>query len=76
MIMIGSLTDVVYLDTAKAFDTVSHPKFISKLKKLEFHGLLLHLIFDLLSDRFQRVYIGENYSDRKMVTCGVPQDPN
>ena len=50
-------TDVIYLDLAKAFDSVSHKKLILKLMKLGFNGVTLQLIISFLSDRWQCVQV-------------------
>ena len=66
-------TDVAYLDFAKAFDSVSHPKLISKLRSLGISGLLLQWIKSFLENRTQRVRTGSQLSDSANVTSGVPQ---
>ena len=49
--------DVVYIDFAKAFDSVSHQKLLLKLESYGFHSHLLAWIKSFLSNRYQRVYI-------------------
>ena len=66
-------TDVAYLDFAKAFDSVSHPKLLSKLRSLGISGLLLQWIESFLENRTQRVRTGSQLSDAANVTSGVPQ---
>ena len=51
------VVDVVYFDFAKAFDTVSHVKLISKLQAYGIDGILLSIIIDFLADRSQRVVL-------------------
>ena len=63
----------VYLDLAKAFDTVSHKRLLQKLKQAGVEGPL-HLWFaSYLTSRMHRVKIGEIYSEEKLVEFGVPQ---
>ncbi|XP_065645257.1 uncharacterized protein LOC136075750 [Hydra vulgaris] len=64
--------DVVYLDFSKAFDTISHKLLIIKLKAYGIVGDLLDWIEDFLTDRKQRVVLGEHVSDWAHVTSGVP----
>ncbi len=65
--------DVIYLDFAKAFDSVSHPKLIYKLSKYGISGKLLHWIKAFLSNRQQRVQMDNTYSSYSVVSSGVPQ---
>jgi len=46
--------DVIFLDFAKAFDTVSHVKLVSKLKAHGIEGNLLQWIIEWLHQRVQR----------------------
>ena len=69
----GEAVDLVYLDFAKAFDTISHCRLF---KKLEAHGLggnVLNWIKGWLSNRRQKVCIEGESSDWARVTSGVPQ---
>jgi len=53
---------VVYIDFGKAFDTVSHPKLISKLKSYDISGSLLSWFQEYLNDRSHCTHIGNTYS--------------
>ena len=67
-------TDVVYFDFAKAFDSVNHDIILSKLKhKYRIDGTLLKFLTNYLQDRKQRVVIGNESSEFKVVESGVPQ---
>ena len=69
----GSSVDVIFLDLAKAFDSVSHKKLI---KKLEFYGIggkLYLWLQAFLTNRYQRVRVGDEFSQWSPVTSGVPQ---
>ncbi len=66
-------SDTIYLDFAKAFDTVSHPKLLQKLQAYGINGLLLSWIGAFLNGRTQRVFLGECCSDTVQVTSSVPQ---
>lgn len=63
----------VFLDLAKAFDTVDHNILLSKLERHGVRGLPFQLIKSYLSDRYQFVNIEGHYSSRSLVRVGVPQ---
>ena len=69
----GIITDVIYLDFAKAFDSVPHNRFIYKLSRYSITGNLLHWISDFLSKRRQCVRVNSALSAWKSVISGVPQ---
>ena len=65
--------DVIYIDFAKAFDSVVHRKLTLKLISYGIGGSLLSWIQNFLTDRFQFVCIDGFYSSTVRVTSGVPQ---
>jgi hypothetical protein len=69
----GIPTDVLYLDFQKAFDTVPHIKLCTKLETYGICGNLLAWIKDFLSERRQKVRVGEAQSSWTKVKSGVPQ---
>ena len=70
----GSRMDVVYFDFAKAFDSVNHDIILRKLKEnFGINGFLLKFLVEYLSNRNQRVIIGNTFSDSLPVVSGVPQ---
>ena len=64
---------MVFIDFAKAFDSVSIPKLIHKLTSIGIGGNLLACIKSILSGRFQRVRVGNAISTSRQVRSGVPQ---
>lgn len=68
-----SAVDVIYLDFAKAFDSVSHEKLFNKLKHFGITGDLFDWIKAFLSDRTQKVSINHILSNSSPVISGVPQ---
>jgi len=54
--------DVIYIDFAKAFDSVVHRKLIVKLMSYGISGCLLSWLEHFLTDRFQYVCIDGFYS--------------
>ncbi len=63
----------VFLDFAKAFDKVCHAKLCAKIAAYGFDESMVNWISDFLSDRKQRVTIGQHVADWRDVTSGVPQ---
>ena len=76
--MLGSLdkketTCSVFVDLRKAFDTVNHKILLAKLDKYGIRGISFKLLESYLSDRWQYTIINASKSQKKRVTCGVPQ---
>jgi hypothetical protein len=69
----GEYVDVVYIDFRKAFDSVVHSKLLHKCEKYGISGKLLSYLKNFLGNRYQRVKIGNTFSDWSRVLSGVPQ---
>ena len=69
----GKNVDIIYLDFKKAFDSIPHERLIMKMKGYGINGLTLEWVRSFLSDRKQRVRIGEKFSSMTNVTSGIPQ---
>jgi hypothetical protein len=69
----GDVADIVYLDFAKAFDTVPHERLKKKLKAHGLSGSLFKWIAAWLSERKQRVVLNGKESTWEEVLSGVPQ---
>ena len=65
--------DAVYSDFAKAFDSFSHVKLLTKIHAYDIDTNLLNWISNFLSERTQSVYIGNTFSKFLPVLSGVPQ---
>ena len=65
--------DVLFLDFAKAFDTVPHQRLLLKLQSYGISGRTHHWISQWLTKRAQRVIINGIESDYVRVISGVPQ---
>jgi len=65
--------DVLYIDMAKAFDTISHEKLLFKLSLLGFGGEFIAWIRNFLRNRTQRVRVGSVMSGPAHVVSGIPQ---
>ena len=69
----GEVTLATLVYFSKAFDTIAHDKFITKLHKLGFSPEFLRLISSYLSHRPQFLLIDPNRSKTGMLSFGVPQ---
>jgi Reverse transcriptase (RNA-dependent DNA polymerase)/Endonuclease-reverse transcriptase len=65
--------DIVYLDYAKAFDTVVHSKLLYKLSCYGVCDMVLSWVRNFLSCRLQAVRVGNCVSLYAAVVSGVPQ---
>ncbi len=69
----SSSIDMVFIDFAKAFDTVCHNKLLSKLYQYGVRGKLLNWVKDFLRNRTQRVKVDSKLSNPANVSSSVPQ---
>ena len=63
----------IFLDLAKAFDTVNHNILLEKLTFYGIRGTAHNWLKNYLTNRHQFVSINGSNSNRMPVTCGVPQ---
>ena len=66
-------TDVIFLDFAKAFDSVDHEILLAKLKTYGISGNLYNWFSNYSRGRTQRVIVDGVASEWSTVTSGVPQ---
>ena len=69
----GGVTDAIYLDFAKAFDTVPHARLIGKLQAYGITGDILKWVEAFLRDRSQVVRVNGEESFSASVVSGIPQ---
>lgn len=69
----GKAVDAIYLDFAKAFDSVPHERLLQKVESYGINANVLAWIRDFLVGRKQRVRVNGSYSDWTPVSSGVPQ---
>ena len=69
----GGVTDTIYLDFAKAFDTVPHRRLLAKLKAYGVNGNILTWIRGFLTGRSQVVKVNGESSFPAPVLSGIPQ---
>lgn len=63
----------IFLDLAKAFDTVSIPILLAKLEMIGIRGTSLHWFKSYLTNRTQRTRVGNYISSEDNTKFGVPQ---
>ena len=69
----GEVVDVIYLDFAKAFDTVPHSRLLGKLRSYGINGNTLKWIEAFLKNRTQVVRVNGEDSFSAPVLSGIPQ---
>lgn len=69
----NEITQGIFLDFSKAFDTIDHTIIIRKLSYYNFSVFACQLLESYLSNRFQYVKVGDTCSSRQAVRIGVPQ---
>lgn len=69
----GRLNSVVYLDLAKAFDTVDHDILIHKLSLYGVCDSSLNWFKSYITNRVQRCIVNGHLSEQRSLKCGVPQ---
>ena len=69
----GLVSVVVFLDLAKAFDTVKHLLLINKFQDLCVNGINLDRFASYLDCHMQPVFYNGELSSTETITTGVPQ---
>ena len=67
------ITCTIFLDLAKAFDSVDHRILLNKLEKYGIRGTPLQLLKSYLSNRQHVTTLDGTTSDTKLLDIGVPQ---
>ena len=67
----GNYAASVFLNFAKAFDTVSYQILLSKLENYGIRGPAKDWFESYLKNRHQIVKIGDTLSDKMQIVCGV-----
>ena len=69
----GGSVMAVFLDIAKAYDTVWRDGLLTKLYQLGIRGIMLRWIRSMISNRTFQVRIGNKFSDEARLENGIPQ---
>ena len=69
----GKLTGMILIDLQKAFDTIDHEIFFSKMLHLDFSQATISLYKYYLTTRTFLVNVEKNLSSPGDLTCGVQQ---
>ena len=69
----GQNNEAIFLDLAKAFNSISHKIFLKKAECFNFSEPALNFLRSFLEERSQCVKIGTEVSEHIFVTHGVPQ---
>ena len=69
----GHVVDAIYLDFAKAFDTVPHRRLLGKMEAYGISGTVLEWVRDYLNGRTQTVLVNGERSVTAPVISGIPQ---
>ena len=69
----GGIIDVIYMDFAKAFDTVPHRRLMHKLEAYGIRGMINGRLSAFLSNRSQVVKVNGTESRSSPVISGIPQ---
>lgn len=70
---IGNKCIGVFLDLAKAFDTVPHDNLLHVLHQYGVRGTVWNLIKNYLSDRYQKLKVNNTFSKNQKIQMGIPQ---
>ena len=63
----------IFIDLAKAFDTIDHNILLGKQYRYGIRGIPLKLLESYIGDRRYRVRIGESYSSQTVSNIGTAQ---
>ena len=69
----GDVVLTLFLDLQKAFDIVNHHILLQKLENYGIRGIVSNWFSNYLSERSQRVFFNNVFSDDVVMDCGVPQ---
>ena len=69
----GGVIGTILMDLSKAYDCLPHDLLIAKLEAYGFDNNSLHLLYNYLTTRKQRVNIGSYFSEWLAILIGVPQ---
>ena len=69
----GLFTGMILIDLQKAFDTIDHEIFLKKIRCLGFNESAIRWYKSYLDDRYFVVNVEGTFSEKALLSCGVPQ---
>lgn len=69
----GLLTGMILIDLQKAFDTIDFKILLKKMEHVGFSGSTIEWFKSYLTNRQFFVAVGDSFSDKEALNCGVPQ---
>ena len=66
-------TDMIFLDFAKAFDSVPHGKLLYVLNEIKLDKQIINWITEYITNRTQKTVIDGHFSESCQISSGVPQ---
>ena len=72
----SKVSDVIFLDLSKAFDSIPHERLLLKLNRYGIDGQLYLCFRNFLTNRRRRVHIRGSHSEWSPVISVVPQGSN
>ena len=69
----NEVTVGVFLDLSKAFDTVNHSLLLQKLEHYGVRGIAQNWFGNYITKRYQCVKYNNEVSEKKEISCDVPQ---
>ena len=70
---VGDVVLTLFLDLQKVFDSVNHHILLQKLENYGIRDIVLNWFSNYLSERSQRVFFNNVFSEDVVMDCGVPQ---
>ena len=67
------LASIIGIDLSKAFDSIPHDLLYAKLSAYGLNSSSSSLLENYLTDRFQRVRLGDQFSNWRSLARGIPQ---
>ena len=64
---------MILIDLQKAFDTIDHKILIEKMKCMGFSNDVTKWFESYLSKRMFSAHAEKSFSDKALISCGVPQ---
>ena len=70
---LGLLTGIILIDLQKAFENIDHKILTEKMKCMGFSNGVTKWFECYMSKRMFSVHVENSFSDKAIITCGIPQ---